>query len=96
VRQVGVHGDEHVGAVGQRPREAGAVGVTEAGLGLASQHRDAAEVGVDLLGQFGGAVGAVVVDHEHVGVGCGGAHAPQHRVDIRRFVVRGDEDERAH
>ncbi len=50
----------------------------------------------DLLGELGGAVGAVVVDDEDVGVGNGGAGPPEELVDVLGLVVRRRDDERAH
>ncbi len=52
-----------------RDREAVAVGAAEPELAGAVQDLDLAQVGGPPFGQIAGAVGAVVVDDEHVGVG---------------------------
>ena len=55
--------------MGQAPAEPGPVGRAQAGLLGPAQHGHAAVVGAPLLGQIGGAVGAAVVDHQHLGLG---------------------------
>jgi hypothetical protein len=55
-----------------------------------------AELGGRGLGDVGGAVRAVVVDDEDVGVGGGGAGASEELVDVLRLDVRRGDDERAH
>ena len=94
--EVGVHLDHHVVAPGEPDPEPGAVRGAEARLAPAPQHLDAAEVDVELLGAVGGAVGAAVVDDEHVGVGKRGACALEHVLDVLDLVVRGYQHENAH
>jgi hypothetical protein len=68
----------------------------EALLRRPAEHVDAAQLGGGGLGDVGGAVGAVVVDDEDVGVGQGGAGATKELVDVLRLDVRRGDDERAH
>ena len=50
----------------------------------------------DAVGEVGGAVGAVVVDHEDVGVGRGPPRAVEELHDVLRLLVRRSHDEGAH
>ena len=96
VREVGVHLDHHVVATRQPDAEPGSIRGAEAGLRPPTQHLDAAEVDVELLGAVGGAVRAAVVDDEHVGVGERDACTLEHVVDVLDLVVRRYEHENAH
>ena len=73
MRAVGVHLDDDVVAVLERPVEAGEVGGAEALLALAVQHVDVVVGGGEPSAIAAGAVGAVVVGDEDVGLGDGGA-----------------------
>ena len=50
----------------------------------------------DLVGEIGGAVGAVVVDDEDVGVGRGGPRPLEELDDVLRLLVGRSHDERTH
>jgi hypothetical protein len=96
VGQVGVHLADQVVAPGDPPAHAVAVGDADPGLGRAVQHVHPAELGPDALGDGSGAVGAVVVDHEDVGVGDGRPRAAQELLDVADLVVGRRHDEDAH
>ena len=68
MREVAVHLEDELGAVGERAAEAGDVGGPEALLALAVEHVDVGELGREAVGELAGAVGRVVVDHEHAHV----------------------------
>ena len=84
VRQVGVHLHDDVVAALDADREAGAVRASPSPIfSVRTQHVDLPELVVPrLVGQLGGAVGAVVVDDEDVDVGRGGADALQELGDV--------------
>ena len=64
--QVGIHLDHRVVAVRKAVPKAVAVRGTETGLAVATLHRDTPERAAETLGDVSGAVGAGVVDDEHV------------------------------
>ena len=96
VREVGVDLHEQLVAAVDADREAGAVRVAETDLLGPPEHVDAPELGAGLLGEIGGAVGAVVVDDEHVGVRRGRAQALEELLDVLRLEVRRRHDEHPH
>ena len=77
-------------------RESVTVGGTEARLATAVQHLDVAEVGRRPFGERPGAVGAVVVDHQHVRLGGRRADRREEVDDVVRLVVGGNDDHCAH
>jgi hypothetical protein len=87
VGEVGVHLDHHVVSARETHAEAGAIGGAEARLRTPTEHFDATELDVELLGAVGGAVRAAVVDDEHVGIGKRDARTPQHVLDVLDLVV---------
>ena len=97
--EVGVHRDHDVvGAVAAATEhlvESGAIGATQSGLGLALQHLDTAQLAVQFAGEIGGSVRAVVVHHQHVGIGHR-PHGAQERLDVVTLVVGGQDDHGMH
>ena len=95
VRAVGVHLDDHVVAVLQRPAEAGDVGAAEARL-LCPVHDLDVRVGLrELVGEVPGAVGAVIVDHQQVRVGDGFPDPAGDDLQVLPLVVRRHDDDHA-
>jgi hypothetical protein len=90
VRSVGVHLDDELVVALQRAGEPGQVGGAEPVLARPVQHADARVRGGHLVGQLAGAVGARVVDDEHLGVGYGGVQTRQHRPEVLPLLVRRD------
>src|SRR6476620_4100958 len=66
-----------------------AIPIAKPALLRAAQHLDLAQLGRDPLGDVGGAVGAVVVQDEDVGLGQRGAGPPQELLDVLRLDVGG-------
>ena len=95
VGEVDVHRHDDVVALVEGDGEALAVGAAETLLARPAQQLDLTVVGRHLLDQGGGAVRAVVVDDEDVGVGDGRAHGPQERGHVLPLVVRRQDDDRA-
>ena len=90
VREVAVHLEDQLGAVLERAAEAGEVRGAEALLARAVQDGHAVELGGERVRDVSGAVGRVVVDHEH-------AHAEavqraNHALDVLALVVGGEAD----
>jgi hypothetical protein len=65
VGEVAIHLEDQFRSVLQCATEAGQVGRAEALLALAVQNGDEGELGPKPVGNLAGAVGRVVVDHEH-------------------------------
>ena len=95
VREVGVDLDHDVEAAGDADRVAGAVRAAEPELAGPAQHLDPAELGAERFGLLGGAVGAVVVDDEDVGVGHRLADTAHEQLDVLGFLVGRDGDPHA-
>ena len=95
VGEVDVHRDDDVVALVEGDGEAVAVGAAEALLARTPQQLDLAELGRRLLDERGRAVGAVVVDDEHVGVGQRPAHGGEQHRHVLALVVRRQHDDDA-
>ena len=65
VREVAVHLEHVLGVARQQLAETREVGRTEALLVFPVEDRDPVALGGESVGEFAGAVGRVVVDHEH-------------------------------
>ena len=97
MREVGVDLHEHVVAAVDADREAGAVRRRRDRSSSAGRSTSMPpELGADLVGEIGGAVGAVVVDDEDVGVGGGSRARAEELLDVLRLLVRRRHDERPH
>ena len=94
VGEVDVHRHDHVVALVEGDGEAVAVGAAEALLAGAPQQLDLAQLGRRLLDDRRRAVGAVVVDDQHVGVGQRLAHPGEQRRHVLALVVRRQHDDR--
>jgi len=97
MREVGVHLEDALGAHLEGTPEPGDVGLAEALLRVAMEHRDVGEVTRELVGDLAGAVRRVVVDDERMQ---GDALAVRdladtgHRVtDVLSLVVGGEDDD---
>jgi hypothetical protein len=87
VGEVDVHRHHHVVVLVQGLSEAGAIGAAEALLARAAEQLDLAELGRSGLDDLTGAVRAVVVHDEDVGVPHGAAHRAQQAGDVLLLVV---------
>jgi hypothetical protein len=96
VREVAVHRHDDLVPLVERHLKSVSIGSTESGLAGAVQHLHAAEFGGSGLGQRAGAIRAVVVDDEDVGIGRGTADSPKEVGDVVGFVVGGNHDQGAH
>ena len=67
--EVGVHLEDQVVPVLERPAEAREVGLPQPGLARPVQHVDPRLGGGQLVGQLAGAVGRIVVHDQHVELG---------------------------
>ena len=92
VREVGVHLEDQLGPAGQRLPEARDVGAPEALLAAAVQHLDGLVLGGEPVRDRTGAVGRVVVHHEHAvlarRLGQLGEHGRDDRLEVLGLVVR--------
>ena len=95
VRAVGVHLAEDLVVALQAPLEAGEVGAEQAALALPVQDVDVVVGRGQLVGLLAGAVGAVVVDDEHVHLGLGGAQPRGDEGQVAQLVVGRDDDQGA-
>ena len=95
--EVGVHLEDTLGAHGEGLAKAGDVGLAEALLAGAVQHRDVGDLEGQLVGQLAGAVRRAVVDDERVqthAVTAGDlADAGQRVPQVLALVVRGEDDD---
>ena len=97
MREVAVHLEHELGAVGERAAEAGDVGGAEPLLRGAVEDADVRQLGGEPVGELAGAVGRVVVDHEHaVALAEDAAERADHRLEVLELVVGGEADGRAH
>ncbi len=84
---VGVHLDDHPVAGLQGPDEARQVGGAEPLLALAVQDVHVVVAGREFVGELAGAVGAVVVRDQDVGLGHRRADPADDQPDVLRLVV---------
>src|SRR5205823_1917286 len=83
VREVAVHLEHELGALGERAPEAGEIRGSEAFLALAVQHADELELAGEAVGDRAGAVGRAVVDDEDAVAGPEHlAERADHRLEI--------------
>src|SRR6478752_7548152 len=97
VREVAVHLQDELGALVERAAEAGEVRRAEPLLALAMEDGDERQLRGEAIGELPGAVGRVVVDHEHaVAVAQNALQGAQHRLEILVLVVGRQADGGAH
>ena len=92
MREVGVHFGNDVIVVVQRVLKTEPVGVAEAVL-LGSFNDVNFEIrGVETARDVSGSVSAGIVHHKHVNAGHRVPQCGQHRADVHRLLVRGNDD----
>src|SRR5205085_12245753 len=94
VREVAVHLDDELRALGERLAEARQVGRPEALLALAVQHADPVELAREPVRDLSGSVRGAVVDHEHLRADR--LERADHALEVLRLVVGGQADRGAH
>jgi hypothetical protein len=93
VREVAVHLQDELGAVGQGAAESVQVGAAEALLARPVEHVHPVELGREAIRDLAGPVRRAVVDYEHAIVGAEYlAERPDHRLEVLALVVRGQAD----
>ncbi|EAU64893.1 hypothetical protein STIAU_5457 [Stigmatella aurantiaca DW4/3-1] len=95
VAEVRVHLDDVGVARIERPAEGGQIGAAKPLLLLPVKHPDARLLGRQRVGDLPGAIRRVVIDDEDVHPGLGLEHRTGDGLDVLRFVVGGDADQRS-
>ncbi len=97
MREVAVHLEYELGAVGERAAEAGDVGVSQSFLLRPMQDADERKLCRQLVGQLAGAVGGGVVDHEDaIALARDLPDRADHRLEVLELVVGRQADGRTH
>ncbi len=96
VGEVGIHRHHHVVPSVEHPGESLAICASETGLAGPVQHGHSPDLGSDRFGDRAGSVGAVVVDHEHIGRRRSVTYRSEEQLDVLGLVVRREHHHAAH